>query len=190
LKLDYVRRDINVLVEESNDGIKRVNAIVENLRTFSKADSSATGKADLNSCMETTINLLKNEIHPGTEIKRDYGKIQAISCNVQQINQVLLNLLLNALHAVQTKADSQRLIGVSTWSEDNDVFVSVSDTGCGIAAENCHKIYDAFYTTKELGKGTGLGLSIAAEIVQKHGGEIMMTTAEGVGSTFTVRLPV
>jgi two-component system NtrC family sensor kinase len=191
LKLDYVMRDISVLVEENNEGIERVKRIVQDLRTFSRADSSdATGAAELNGCMDSTINIVINEIKYIAEIRRDYGNLPKVVCNAQQINQIFLNLLINAAHAIQAKGDETGEIVIRSWSDTDNVYVSVSDNGCGIAPENCNKIFDAFFTTKEIGKGTGLGLSISSSIIRRHGGEIMLKSELGVGTTFTVRLPL
>ncbi len=190
LKLDYVIHDISVLIDESNEGIERVKRIVQDLRIFSRADSAAIGVANLNSCMDSTINIVINEIKYAAELKREYGELPKVSCNVQQINQVFMNLLINATHAIQSKGEETGEIVVRTWCDDSNAFISVSDTGCGIAPENYNKIFDAFFTTKEVGKGTGLGLSISAEIVRKHGGEILVASEVGAGSTFTVRLPL
>ena len=101
-----------------------------------------------------------------------------------------MNLLINAAHAIQAKGEAVGEIVIRTWCDDINAFISVSDNGCGIPPENCGKIFDAFYTTKEVGKGTGLGLSISAGIIRKHGGEIMLSSVVGKGSTFTVRLPL
>ena len=190
LKLDYVMRDISVLVDESNEGIERVKRIVQDLRTFSRADSSAVGSADLNGCMDSTINIVINEIKYAAELRREYGDLPKVHCNAQQINQVFMNLLINAAHAIQAKGEEVGEIVVRTLCDGDNVFVSVSDNGCGIEPGNCSKIFDAFFTTKEVGKGTGLGLSISSGIVRKHGGEISVTSEVGVGSTFTVRLPI
>jgi two-component system NtrC family sensor kinase len=190
LKLEYVMRDISVLVEESNEGIDRIKRIVQDLRTFSRADSSAIASADLNSCMDSTINIVINEIKYAAELKREYGDLPKVSCNAQQINQVFMNLLINAAHAIQAKGDEIGEIVIRSWCDQDSVFVSVSDTGCGIAPKNCTRIFDAFYTTKEIGKGTGLGLSISSGIIRKHDGEITLSSEVGVGSTFTIRLPL
>ena len=190
LKLDYVMRDISVLIEENNEGIDRIKRIVQDLRTFSRADSSSTGSADLNSCMDSTINIVINEIKYAAELRREYSDLPKVHCNAQQINQVFMNLLINAAHAIQAKGEDVGEIVIRTWCDQDNAFVSVSDSGCGIAPENCSKIFDAFFTTKDVGKGTGLGLSISAGIVRKHGGEITLTSELGVGSTFTVRLPL
>ncbi len=190
LKLDYVMRDISVLVEESNEGIERVKRIVQDLRLFSRADSSAVGSADLNSCMDSTINIVINEIKYAAELKREYGDLPKVFCNSQQINQVFMNLLINAAHAIQAKGEDVGEIGIKTWCTDENAFVSVSDNGCGIISENCGKIFNAFFTTKDVGKGTGLGLSISSSIIRKHGGEISLSSEVGVGTTFTIRLPL
>ncbi len=190
LKLDYVMRDISVLVEESNEGIERVKRIVQDLRTFSRADSSDVGSADLNSCLDSTINIVINEIKYVAELKRDYGDLPKVQCNAQQINQVFMNLLINAVHAIQARGEEIGVIIVRTWCDRDNAFVSISDNGCGIAPESCGKIFDAFYTTKDVGKGTGLGLSISSGLIRKHGGEILVASEVGVGSTFTIRLPL
>jgi len=190
LKLDYVMRDITVLVQESNEGIERVKRIVNDLKTFSRADSSARGQADLNGCMDSTINIVFNEIKYVAELKREYGDLPTVKCNIQQINQVFMNLLINAVHAIQAKGTELGEIVVHSWSDDQSVFVSVADNGCGIPDGIVSRIFDAFFTTKEIGKGTGLGLSISAEIIRKHGGEIRVSSEVGTGSTFIVRLPL
>ena len=190
LKLDYIIRDISGLVDENNEGIDRVRRIVQDLRTFSRADSSAVDSADLNSCIDSTINIVINEIKYAAELKREYGDLPMVPCNSQQINQVFMNLLMNASHAIQAKGEEIGEIVIRTWSDQDNAFISVSDTGCGIEPDNWRKIFDAFYTTKEIGKGTGLGLSISSGIIRKHGGEIRLSSEVGVGSTFTVRLPL
>jgi PAS domain S-box-containing protein len=190
LKLDYVMRDISVLVEESSEGIDRVKRIVQDLRTFSRADSSGVGAADLNSCLDSTINIVINEIKYSAELKREYGDLPKIHCNAQQINQIFMNLLINATHAIQAKGDAVGEIVIRTWCDQVNAFVSVSDNGCGIPPENRSRIFDAFYTTKDVGKGTGLGLSISSGIIRKHGGEITVSSEVGIGTTFTVRLPL
>jgi PAS domain S-box-containing protein len=190
MKLDYVIKDITVLLDENNEGIERVKRIVSDLRTFSRSDTLAMSSADLNSCMDSTINIVINEIKYSAELNRHYGNLPKVSCNIQQISQVFMNLLINATHAIQAKGEEVGEIVIRTWCDQNSVFVSVSDNGCGIAPENCSKIFDAFFTTKDIGKGTGLGLSISAGIVRKHSGEITLTSELGVGSTFTVRLPL
>jgi two-component system NtrC family sensor kinase len=190
LKLEYVMRDMGILVEESNEGIERVKRIVQDLRTFSRSDLPSIALADLNSSLDSTINIVINEIKYSAELKRDYGDLPKVPCNAQQINQVFMNLLINAGHAIQAKGDQIGEILIRTWCDRDYAYVLVSDNGCGIDAEYQSRIFDAFFTTKEVGKGTGLGLSISAGIIHKHGGEISVSSEVGVGSTFTVRLPL
>ena len=186
LKIDLVMKDIRQLIDESIEGTDRVKKIVQDLKTFSRNEGSETSPTDLNLCLDSTINMIWNEIKYVANLTRDYGEIPRVCCNPQQISQVLMNLLINAAHAIE----KQGQITVRTWSVPDAVFVSITDTGCGIPPEHLDHIFEAFYTTKEPGRGTGLGLSISSEIVRKHGGEIMVASEIGKGTTFTIRLPL
>jgi signal transduction histidine kinase/ActR/RegA family two-component response regulator len=186
LKIDYVTRDIRQLIEESIDGTERVKKIVQDLKTFSRSGEVEMCLADINQCLDSTINIVWNEIKYVATLNKEYGELPALTCNPQQINQVCMNLLVNAAHAIV----GQGTIGVRTWADESAVYIAISDTGKGIPQEHQNRIFDAFFTTKEVGKGTGLGLSISAEIVKKHGGTIMVASEVGRGSTFTVRLPL
>ena len=119
-------------------------------------------------------------------LKKDYGNLPLTKCYPQQMNQVFMNLLINAGHAIEKQGE----ITIKTWDEDGSIWVVISDTGRGIPKENLNKIFEPFFTTKEVGKGTGLGLSITYEIVQKHNGEITVESEVGKGTTFTVRIPI
>lgn len=119
-------------------------------------------------------------------LSRDFGTIPPVRCYPQQLNQVFLNLLVNAAQALESQGE----ITVRTWSGEDNVFVSVKDTGTGMPPEVAKRIFEPFFTTKEVGKGTGLGLSISYDIVRKHGGEISVESEAGLGTTFTVWLPV
>lgn len=190
LKLGYVMRDISLLLQESNDGVEHVKQIVLDLKTFARPDALKTVAADLNACVDSTLNIVYNELKYFANIAKQYGELPKVECNVQQINQVILNLLVNASHAIQESKAQFGDIVITTWLEGEEVCLSVADTGCGIPPERLSKIFDAFYTTKEVGKGTGLGLSISSGIIRKHGGELSVTSEVGKGTTFTVRLPV
>ncbi|HIJ94312.1 MAG TPA: PAS domain S-box protein [Desulfuromonadales bacterium] len=187
LKIDYVMNDARQLIAESQDGAGRVRRIVQDLKSFSRVDHAESALIDLNEALETTINIAWNEIKYVATLTREFGEIPPIKCFPQQLNQVFLNLLVNAAHAL---GNTQGSITVRTWCEHDTVFVAVTDDGCGIVAENLQRIFEPFFTTKEVGKGTGLGLSISYEIIRKHGGEITVTSVVGKGSTFTVSLPV
>lgn len=187
LKIDYVIDDSRQLIAESQDGAGRVRRIVQDLKSFSRVDQAECALVNLNEALETTINIAWNEIKYVATLNRDFGEIPHIKCFPQQLNQVFLNLLVNAAHAI---GESQGAITVRTWDQDGSVYVSVSDSGCGIPDEIKQRIFEPFFTTKEVGKGTGLGLSISYDIVRKHGGEITVVSEPGLGSTFTVRLPI
>ncbi|OGU09703.1 MAG: hypothetical protein A2X82_07760 [Geobacteraceae bacterium GWC2_55_20] len=187
LKIDYIMEDARQLIIESLDGAGRVRRIVQDLKSFSRVDNAEQALINLNEALETTINIAWNEIKYVASLNRDFGDIPEIRCYPQQLNQVFLNLLVNAAHAMEGEQGS---ITVRTWSDGADINVSVTDTGCGIPEEIRQRIFEPFFTTKEVGKGTGLGLSISYDIIRKHGGEISVESEPGQGTTFTVRLPV
>jgi two-component system NtrC family sensor kinase len=142
--------------------------------------------ADLNECIESTVNIVWNELKYKAILKKDYGKLPLTKCYPQQINQVFMNLLINAVHAIEKQGE----ITIKTWEEDKSIWAAISDTGRGIPEEHLNKIFEPFFTTKEVGKGTGLGLSITYEIVQKHNGDITVESEVGKGTTFKVRIPI
>ena len=186
LKIDYLLEDIPALLSESNDGAMRVRTIVQNLKGFSRADLCEMEQADINECLERTINIAWNELKYKVTLERDFGELPLVRCYPQQLGQVFLNFLVNAAHAI----DQQGTVTVTTRANGRFVSVAVTDTGCGIPEENREKIFEPFFTTKERGTGTGLGLSISYEIVQRHGGSIDVESEVGKGSTFRVNLPI
>lgn len=191
LKLDYVQRDIHALLNENLEGAQRVMKIVQDLKTFSHGDTGLMEPADINACLDSTINIIWNQIKYVAELVRDYGELPRVVCNQQQLGQVFLNLLVNASHAIKALGEQQQgVVTVSTWADHQAVYVAVADSGCGMDEEVQRRIFEPFFTTKEVGKGTGLGLSISQEIIKKHGGELSVKSTPGSGTTFTVRLPV
>ncbi|HBA72174.1 MAG TPA: hypothetical protein DCZ63_08305 [Geobacter sp.] len=186
LKIDYILEDTGSLVAESLEGAERVRKIVQDLKSFSRVDDADESFADLNQCLESTINIVWNEIKYVATLTKELGDIPRIKCYPQQLNQVFMNLLVNAAHAIS----GQGTITVRSWNDADNVFVSIGDTGSGIPEELQRRIFEPFFTTKEAGKGTGLGLSISSEIIRKHGGEIILESKPGQGTTFTVRLPL
>lgn len=186
LKVDYIISDVCELVNESLDGANRVQRIVQDLKSFSRVDQIESCQINLNELLETTINIAWNELKYIATLERNFGEIPEILCYPQQLNQVFLNLLVNAAQAME----KQGTIIVRTWGEGDKVFVSVADTGKGMPEHVRKCVFEPFFTTKEVGKGTGLGLSISADIIRKHGGEITVESLAGVGTTFTVMLPV
>jgi signal transduction histidine kinase len=186
LKIDYITADINNLIRESLDGAERVKKIVQDLKSFSRVDEAEWKMADINAGIESTINIVWNELKYKATVKKEYGDIPSTKCNPGQINQVFMNILVNAAHAIEKQGE----ITVKTWHDNGYIYISISDTGTGIPKENISRIFEPFFTTKEVGKGTGLGLSIAYDIVRKHNGDITVDSEVGKGSTFTVKIPV
>ena len=185
LKIDYILKDLEDLVRESMEGAERVQSIVADLKSFSRLDESEYKQADINECLRSTINIAWSRIKYKATLKKELGEIPRTRCLPRQMSQVFLNLLVNAAHAVE----DQGVITVRSWAEDGYVCVSVADTGRGIPEANMNRIFDTFFTTKEVGKGAGLGLNIAYDIVKKHNGEITVSSEPGKGTVFTVRIP-
>jgi len=186
LDITYILQDIIGLISESSEGAERVKRIVLDLKDFARVDVNSFKTVDLNECVESTLNMVRNEIRYVADVAQQLGKIPPLTCNPQQINQVITNLLMNAAHSIEGRGK----ITVSTSCVLDQVILSVADTGRGIPAEIRNRIFDPFFTTKEVGKGTGLGLSICYDIVKKHGGEITLTSEPGAGATFMVSLPI
>ncbi len=174
------------LVESCANGADRIKRIVLGLRTFSRLDEAELKTVDLREGIESTLALLEHHMKDRVEAHRDYGDLPPVECFAGQLNQVFMNLLSNAVDAIEGKGD----IWITTRQDGEAVRVSVRDSGKGIAREHLPRIFDPFFTTKDVGKGTGLGLSISYGIVEKHGGRIEVASEVGKGSTFTVVLPV
>ena len=187
MDLAFLKTDLRALMDESKDGITRVKKIVQNLKDFSHADASDEWvMSDLHSGLDSTLSIVNNEIKYKANVVKAYGDIPAVECLPSQLNQVFMNLLVNAAHAI----DERGTITIRTGCEGEEVWVDISDTGHGIPPENLKKIFDPFFTTKPIGKGTGLGLSLAYGIVQKHHGRLEVQSELGKGSTFRLWLPV
>lgn len=186
LKIDYITGDLDNLIRESLEGADRVKKIVQDLKNFSRVDESEFKTADINAGIESTINIVWNELKYKATLVREYGDIPLTICNPGQLNQVFMNLLMNAAQAIEKTGE----IRVKTWQENDHISISIADTGSGIPEDKLKRIFEPFYTTKEIGKGTGLGLSIAYDIIKKHRGEITVDSVAGKGTTFTLSIPV
>nr|WP_315235191.1 ATP-binding protein [uncultured Albidiferax sp.] len=188
VELDFLKEDIPTLMNESKDGITRVRNIVQNLKDFSRVDTSQEWVlADLHHGISSTLNIVNNEIKYKADVVKEFGEIPDIECLPSELNQVFMNLLVNAAHAIHVE---RGLITIRTGTEGDTVWVDVEDNGGGIAKENLGRIFDPFFTTKAVGKGTGLGLSLSYGIVKKHFGQIDVFSEVGVGTRFRVSLPV
>ncbi|MBN1470504.1 MAG: PAS domain S-box protein [Syntrophaceae bacterium] len=186
VKLDHILEDAKVLLKESLDGAERVKKIVHELNSFSRMDEEEYKKANMNECIESALTIVWNELKYKSTLEKNYGSLPPVMCYPRQMNQVFVNLLVNAVNSIHEKG----IISIKTWHENDSVWIEVSDTGAGIPRENLMKIFEPFFTTKEAGKGTGLGLSITYEIVQRHRGDITVKSDVGKGTTFTIRIPV
>ena len=185
IDFDFMAEDARDLVAESRDGLERVKRIVSDLRDFSRVGETEWQWASLHSCLDSTLNVVMNEIKYKAEVVKDYGELPDIECMPFQLNQVFLNLLVNAAQAI----DDRGTITLRTRADADHVLVQVSDSGCGIPPDVVKRIFDPFFTTKPVGKGTGLGLSVTHSIVARHHGAITVDSVMGQGTTFTVRLP-
>jgi len=186
--LAYLKEDIEPLMGECREGITRVRKIVQDLKDFSHVDSNLEWQwTNLHHGIDSTLNIVNNEIKYKADVVKEYGNLPEVECLPSQLNQVVMNLLVNAAHAMK---DERGKITVRTACEGDNVWIEVSDTGGGIPKENLTRIFDPFFTTKPVGKGTGLGLSLSYGIVQKHNGRIEVQSEPGKGTTFRITLPV
>ena len=189
--LDFLRQDVPSLLAESREGLARVRKIVQDLKDFSHPDGEILTWADLHQGLDSTLNIVHNEIKYHAQVEREYGDLPKIRCNPSQLNQVFLNLLVNGAHAIQSQGCAPGRLVIRTGREGpNWVWVEVGDSGCGITPDILPRIFDPFFTTKPVGQGSGLGLSLAYGIVQRHHGRIEVSTHPGQGTTFKVILPV
>lgn len=187
LDVDFISRDLPQLLTESRQGIERVTGIVRDLRDFSRSDREHAWRlADLHAGLDSTINIVWNELRYKATLEKQYGTLPMVECLQSELNQVFMNLLLNAGQAI----DGEGVITVRTGHDPGQVWVEIGDTGSGIPPEVLQRIFDPFFTTKAVGKGTGLGLSISYGIVAKHHGRIDVDSSPQTGSRFRVILPV
>ncbi|HYX40046.1 MAG TPA: ATP-binding protein, partial [Pyrinomonadaceae bacterium] len=184
---EHALADLRDITNDCREGAERIRDVVQNLRTFSRLDEADFKKIDLHEGIDSTVRLLSRYYTAGSVIlKREYGQLPLVDCYAGQLNQVWMNLLVNAAQAVGGAGE----VSIKTKLAGDAVVVRVSDTGCGIAPEHLKHIFDPFFTTKPVGEGTGLGLSISYGIIERHGGAISVESVQGQGTTFTITLPV
>jgi PAS domain S-box-containing protein len=186
IDLKFLREDVPNLLKESIDGLHRVTRIVQDLKNFSHVDEAERQWADIEAGLESTLRVVWNELKYKTEVVKAYAGIPQIECFPFQLNQVFMNLLINASHAIEDHGT----ITIRTGQEGARVWIEIQDTGNGIKPEHIGRIFEPFFTTKPVGKGTGLGLSLAYGIIQKHHGNIEVQSEVGKGTTFKVTLPL
>jgi PAS domain S-box-containing protein len=192
--VEYLVEQVPKALDRASDGLDRVATIVRGMKEFAHPDQTKKSPTQLNHALETTLTIARNEYKYVAEVETDFGDLPLVTCHAGELNQVFLNVIVNAAHAigdVVRGTDAKGRIRVKTWRENGSAFVAISDTGAGIPESVRDQVFDPFFTTKEVGRGTGQGLAIARSVVvDKHQGELTFETASGVGTTFVVRLPI
>ncbi len=187
IDFDNTLADLRSIIADCREGAERIRDVVQNLRTFSRLDEAEFKKVDIHESLDSTLRLLSRYYSAeGVRLVRDYGELPPVDCYAGQLNQVWLNLLVNAAHAVRDGGE----VRITTRREGEAAVVVVSDTGGGIAPEHLPRIFDPFFTTKPVGEGTGLGLSVTYSIVERHRGTIEVASRPCEGAAFTVVIPV
>lgn len=191
--LDFLHVEIPLAFERALDGVTRVAKIVRAMKEFAFPNAEVHSYANINHALETTLLIAHNEYKQMASVAMHFGDLPEVKCNVSELNQVFLNLIINAAHAIQEsgKDATTGVIAIRTSAAGGLVEIAISDNGCGIAPENANKVFDPFFTTKPVGRGTGQGLSIArAAVVTRHGGTLTFESEVGRGSTFFARVPI
>jgi signal transduction histidine kinase len=192
LELDYLKEEIKFLLAGIEDGARRTAAIVKSLRVFSRVDEYDLKLADINLGMESTLVILKSLFDDNIKVETDFGDLPLVDCYPGKLNQVFLNLLSNASYALKEKFGGKAggILRVTTRLMGDHIYIHVKDNGPGMSEEVKSKIFEPFYTTKDVGEGTGLGLSISYQTVLKHQGEIVINSKLGEGAEFIIKLPL
>jgi PAS domain S-box-containing protein len=193
VEADYLLTELPKAMDRAREGLKRVTDIVRAMKEFSHPSSDARSSADINKAIHTTLEVARSEYKHTAVVALDLEPLPLVPCNIGELNQVFLNMLVNATHAIESSGKdlSSGKISIATRHVGADLIITFEDNGCGIKPENLDKIFDPFFTTKEVGKGTGQGLAISRSIVvDRHGGALDVHSVVGTGTRFTIRLPV
>lgn len=185
-KINYIFQDAPALLIESIEGIERIKEIINGIKTFSRADDGNIKSYDINSCVETALRLVSHELKYKCQVIKSLGNCSELKGSRGQIIQVLTNLLINCSHAISDLG----FIQIITKEHDSFVIISIKDNGKGISEENLNQLFTPYFTTKPSGQGIGLGLSISYEIIKSHNGNISVESNLGVGTIFTISLPI
>jgi PAS domain S-box-containing protein len=186
IDLNFILEDFDRMMLSINDGTTRIKKIIEGMRGFAHMADNTFSEAQINQAIDDTLTIVWNEIKYKASIEKNYEELPSVICNIGEIKQVLVNLLINAAHSIMEKGK----ICITTLKDDDYIYILVQDTGSGIPKENLKRIFDPFFTTKPVGKGTGLGLWISSSIIEKHNGTLTVESQDGVGSTFKIKLPI
>ncbi|MCO7223735.1 sensor histidine kinase [Pleionea sp. CnH1-48] len=184
--IEFLFDDIGDMLEESANGMRRVKDIVSSLKNFARTGNHQRAEADINQCLENTIKVVWNDVKYTSQIEPSLADIPPVMCNIDELSQVFLNLIINANQAMEEGG----VILIKTWQEKERVYIQIADNGCGIPEDKLNNIFDPFFTTKPVGVGTGLGLSIAYGIIEEHGGKISVESEINKGTCFTIELPI
>jgi len=192
MDFDYLKIEIEQLLSGITDGAVRTADIVKGLRIFSRLDEDTIKRANINEGLESTLIIINNLLNNSIKIVKKYGNLPAIECYPGKLNQVFLNVLSNGIYAIRKKfgENAGGEIGLETYFENDFVFIAISDNGTGMDENTKKRLFEPFFTTKDVGEGTGLGLSIAYNTINKHCGQILVSSELGVGTTFTIKLPL
>ncbi len=189
--LGYLRTELPRSLESIQTGVRRIGGIVSAMKELSHPGHGEASEADINHTLDSALAVTANAYRYVADVDKALGEIPRVNCHIGELSQVFLNLIVNAAQAMEGPREQRGKLGVRTTVDGSDVVVSISDTGCGIPAEHRNRVFDAFFTTKEVGRGTGQGLAIAhAIIVERHGGALWFDSAIGQGTTFHVRIPI
>jgi PAS domain S-box-containing protein len=185
-RLDEILLDMDELLSDAREGITRIREFIQDLKTFVREETGTAQQADLNKLLQVTLRMLRHELKYKVQVRLDFGPLPPVRCFPTQLNQVFVNLLVNAAHAIEQRGE----VHITTRREGNEVMVRIKDTGKGMSQETLSKLFTPFFTTKPAGQGTGLGLSICYAIINRHKGRIEVESELGKGTTFTVRVPL
>lgn len=192
--LEYIREHIPAAFDRTFDGIERVSTIVKAMKEFAHPDQRTKSFADINKSLENTLTVSRNEYKYIADVETEFGNIPQVECHISDVNQVFLNLIVNAAHAIDETRDDKNVQGkikITTSQDEENVLIKIKDSGPGIPEEIQSRIFDPFFTTKEVGKGTGQGLAIARSIiVEKHNGALTFETGAEMGTEFTISIPI
>lgn len=192
---EYLRERMPKAVDRSIEGLERVAEIVRSMKAFAHPDQKEKSPADINAAIETTLIVAKNEYKYIADVALDLGDLPQVACHIGELNQVFINMIVNAAHAIEDRnkgTENRGLISIKSEVVDSEwVVITISDTGSGISGANLVKVFEPFFTTKEVGRGTGQGLTIAHGVItKKHGGTLTVQSQVGVGTTFSIRIPI
>ncbi|MDY0131504.1 MAG: response regulator [Desulforegulaceae bacterium] len=186
IDINFLLKDVGDLLKDCIEGINRVSKIVTDMKNFAHPGNAMAKPSDINKGIESTLNVIWPEIKYKAKIIKEYGEIPKINCLPQKLNEVFMNIILNASHSIEEKG----IISIKTYLKNNSIIIEIADNGKGIPKEDLPKIFDPFFTTKPVGKGTGLGLNIAYNIIKMHKGTIEAKSEVGKGTLFIIALPV